>query len=66
MFTYRELLAEGFEPLIVKLALAALDELPCACVMRALLNSEVYVADGNTVFDLIVEDRLEGGYDLCW
>jgi hypothetical protein len=56
--------AEGGEPGVVEEGFAALDELPCACVVRARLDGGVDVADGYVIFLLIVKDGLEGGYDL--
>jgi hypothetical protein len=59
-----ELGAEGVEPGVVEGSLAALDELPCAAVVGAFLDGEVYPAGGDVVFALIVEDGLEGANDL--
>lgn len=50
----RELLLEGCEPGVVELDFAPLDELPCARVVRAFLDREVDVADGDLVFELVV------------
>jgi len=55
---------ERCEPVIIKLDFAALNELPCARVVGALLDREVDVADRYLIFDFVVEDRLEGAYDL--
>lgn len=64
MFPHTQLRLECFEPAVVEFSFAALDELPCAGVVRAFLDGEVYVADGYVVFDFVVEDCLEGGDDL--
>jgi hypothetical protein len=58
------LLSEGREPVIAEFYFAALDELPCARVVGALLDREVDVADGDLVCDFVVENCLEGAYYL--
>jgi hypothetical protein len=58
------LLFEGNEPVVIELNLPAFDELPRACVVRAFLDREVDVSDRDLVLNLVVEDSLEGAYNL--
>jgi hypothetical protein len=58
------LLLERGEPVVVELDLAALNELPCAGIVRPFLDRVVDVSDGDLVLDFVVEDGLEGAYDL--
>ena len=60
------MLLERGEPVIVELDLAAFDELPCACIVWALLDRVVDVADRDLVLDFVIEDRLKRAYDLRW
>ena len=64
MLLHHQLLSKPRKPLIVEFAFAALDELPCASIVRTFLDSEVDVADGDVILALVVKDGLERGYDL--
>ena len=55
---------ERGEPVVIEFDFAALDELPCACIVRPFLDRVVYVADRNLVRDFIIKYRLEGTYYL--
>lgn len=59
-----ELRFEGCEPGVVEDGFPALDELPCAGVVGAFLDGVVDPAYGDVVLELVVEDGLEGRYDL--
>ena len=59
-----KLLLESLEPRVVELDLAALNELPRARVVRALLDGEVDPSDRDLILDLVVEYGLERRYDL--
>lgn len=63
MLPYAQLLAELLEPRVIQFHFAPLNQLPCARVVRALLDRKVDPADGDAIFALVVEDRLEGGDD---
>lgn len=49
-----ELRAERSEPCVIQLDGAALEKLPCACVVRPGLDREVDVSDWDLVFELVV------------
>lgn len=59
-----ELGLEGAEPGVVQLGFSPLYQLPGPGVVRPFLDREVYVALWDPGFAFVVEDRLEGGYDL--
>ncbi len=63
-FLLRQLCLERGEPVIVELDFSALDQLPGAGVVWAFLDRVVDVADWDFVRDFVVEDCLEGTYDL--